>query len=138
MHKLLDAGAWTLTDDRRILVSKEFTGSDRALSTLRDLHGKPLRTPWFVSLEELDEEPLDQNSADSNERAADEAHNVARLHELIRQLVPPDSQVMMLYLEDMDAVSIGEITGLSARAVATRVHRIKAILARQFRGAFRE
>ena len=40
---------------------------------------------------------------------------------------------MLLYLEDMDAAGIGEITGLSARAVATRIHRIKALLARHFR-----
>jgi DNA-directed RNA polymerase specialized sigma24 family protein len=33
----------------------------------------------------------------------------------------------------MSAADIGEITGLSARAVAIRVHRTKAILARQFR-----
>ena len=46
---------------------------------------------------------------------------------------PPDDQVMLLYLEDMDAQAIGEITGLSARAVATRIHRIKALLARHFR-----
>jgi putative restriction endonuclease len=45
MHKLFDAGAWTLTDDRRILVSSEFTGSEQALSLLRDLHGKPLKDP---------------------------------------------------------------------------------------------
>lgn len=45
MHKLFDAGAWTLTDDRRILVSGEFTGSDRALSLLRNLHGRPLKDP---------------------------------------------------------------------------------------------
>ena len=40
---------------------------------------------------------------------------------------------MLLYLEDMDAQTIGDITGLSARAVATRIHRIKALLARHFR-----
>lgn len=45
MHKLFDAGAWTLTDDRRILVSSEFTGSEQALSLLRKLHGKPLKDP---------------------------------------------------------------------------------------------
>jgi putative restriction endonuclease len=45
MHKLFDAGAWTLTDDRRILVSSEFTGSEQALSLLRSLHGKPLKDP---------------------------------------------------------------------------------------------
>jgi putative restriction endonuclease len=45
IHKLFDAGAWTLTDTRRILVSKEFTGSDQAIALLRNLHGKPLRNP---------------------------------------------------------------------------------------------
>jgi putative restriction endonuclease len=45
MHKLFDAGAWTLTDDRRILVSSEFTGSEQALGLLRNLHGKPLKDP---------------------------------------------------------------------------------------------
>lgn len=38
---------------------------------------------------------------------------------------------MLLYLEDMDAASIGEVTGLSARNVATKVHRIKKLLSEQ-------
>ncbi len=45
MHMLLDRGAWSLTDDRKILVSAQFTGSDEAVGRLRDLHGKPLRAP---------------------------------------------------------------------------------------------
>lgn len=45
LHKLFDAGAWSLTDDRRVLVSREFTGTEAAVSRLRDLHGKPLQTP---------------------------------------------------------------------------------------------
>jgi putative restriction endonuclease len=45
LHKLFDMGAWTLTDDRRILVSREFTGTDAAIHRLRDHHGKPLREP---------------------------------------------------------------------------------------------
>jgi len=45
LHKLLDHGAWTLTDDRRVLVSREFSGSDAALAALRPLHGQPLRDP---------------------------------------------------------------------------------------------
>jgi putative restriction endonuclease len=45
LHKLFDAGAWSLTDDRRVLVSAEFTGSDEALSRLRSLHGRPIRQP---------------------------------------------------------------------------------------------
>lgn len=45
IHKLFDAGAWTLTDDRRVLVSREFTGSDAAVEKVRFLHGKPIRDP---------------------------------------------------------------------------------------------
>jgi len=39
---------------------------------------------------------------------------------------------MLLYLEGVDAASIGEVTGLSAGNVATKIHRIKAVLARRF------
>lgn len=45
LHKLFDHGAWTLTDDRRILVSSAFSGSDVALEMLRPLHKQPLRPP---------------------------------------------------------------------------------------------
>ena len=41
---------------------------------------------------------------------------------------------MLLYLEDLDAASIGDVTGLSARNVATKVHRIKKLLAAQMNG----
>jgi RNA polymerase sigma-70 factor, ECF subfamily len=83
----------------------------------------------LTSLEDLIEAP----SGISPENEAHAAHALARLHGLIRALKPPDDQVMLLYLEDMDAGAIGDITGLSARAVATRIHRIKALLARNFR-----
>jgi putative restriction endonuclease len=45
MHKLFDVGAWSLSDDRRILVSADFTGSDYALDKLRSLHGKQIAEP---------------------------------------------------------------------------------------------
>jgi RNA polymerase sigma factor (sigma-70 family) len=83
----------------------------------------------LISLEALAETA----GPDDPEIAAGNAHALARLEMLIRRLTPPDDQVMLLYLEDIDAASIGEITGLSARAVATRIHRIKALLSRQFR-----
>ena len=51
---------------------------------------------------------------------------------LIHALALPDRQVMLLYLEDLDAAAIGQITGLSAGAVATKIHRLKALLARRF------
>lgn len=72
-------------------------------------------------------------AAGSPEDAAHTTHALAVLQSLIRRLKPPDDQVMLLYLEDMDATAIGDITGLSARAVATRIHRIKQLLSRHFR-----
>lgn len=63
---------------------------------------------------------------------AEESEALARLHALIRQLKSPDRQVMMLYLEELDAAAIAEITGLSSGAVATRISRLKSQLARLF------
>ena len=82
----------------------------------------------LVSLEELTDIP----APDDPESAVGNSRVLARLHVLIRRLAPPDDQVMLLYLEDHDAASIADITGLSARAVATRVHRIKHLLSRRF------
>jgi putative restriction endonuclease len=45
LHKLFDHGAWTLDDKRRVLVSRHFSGSDSAITELRALHGRALRTP---------------------------------------------------------------------------------------------
>jgi|SRR6266446_479097 len=87
------------------------------------------RKARLVSLEELTETP----GPDDPESAVGNARALERLEILIRRLTPPDDQVMLLYLEDVDAASIAEITGLSAGAVATRIHRIKTLLSRQFR-----
>jgi RNA polymerase sigma-70 factor (ECF subfamily) len=56
---------------------------------------------------------------------------LARLTSLIRRLAPPDRQVVLLYLEGLAAAEIGDICGLSPGAVATKVHRLKAVLAQQ-------
>ncbi|MED5372987.1 MAG: HNH endonuclease [Myxococcota bacterium] len=45
LHMLFDKGAWTLSDERRVLVSAEFTGTSEAVARLRQFHGKPLREP---------------------------------------------------------------------------------------------
>jgi RNA polymerase sigma-70 factor (ECF subfamily) len=58
---------------------------------------------------------------------------IARLNRLIAKLKTPDRQVLMLYLEDLDAAAIAEITGLSPGAVATRISRLKAQLAQAFK-----
>ena len=55
-----------------------------------------------------------------------------RLFELIHSLKPLEWQVVLLYLEGLDAASIGEVTGSSPGSIATKVHRLKKLLARQF------
>ena len=51
---------------------------------------------------------------------------------LIQGPEPFDRQVILLYLEGLDAASIGDITGISAGNVATKVHRVKKVLAQRF------
>jgi len=57
-----------------------------------------------------------------------------RLMQLVRRLKPFDRQLMLLYLEGMDAESMGDIAGISSGNVRVQVHRIKAVLARRFHG----
>lgn len=82
----------------------------------------------LVSLDELAEVPSHDNPADS----ASNQQALERVRGLIQRLKPPDALVMSLYLEDIGASEIGEIIGLSATAVATRIHRIKTVLAGEF------
>ena len=84
--------------------------------------------PTLVGLDELEETPA---AIDADE-ALDAHRALARLQALVHRLKPLDRQVMVLYLEDVDAGSIAEVTGLSAGNVATKIHRIKAVLARRF------
>ncbi len=87
-----------------------------------------IRQRVFVGLEELAELP----DTTEGEAAAGQRDEIALLYELIEQLRPLDRQVMVAYLEGMDAASTAEITGLSARNVATKIHRIKQVLSRRF------
>lgn len=82
----------------------------------------------LVGLEEL------ESMADERPVALEEDRQRAlgRLLELIQRLKPLERQVILSYLEGLDAASIGEITGISQANVATRIHRIKRILARRF------
>jgi RNA polymerase sigma-70 factor, ECF subfamily len=83
----------------------------------------------LVTLEELEMLP----DKDQGPLAAEQRINLERLSRLIQRLKPLDRQVIVSWLEDMDAASIGEITGLSPGNVAMRIHRIKNILTRRFR-----
>jgi len=77
-----------------------------------------------------DVEPADGRA--TPEQATGTALTLERLYALIGRLRPIDRQVVLLYLEDVDAAGIAEISGLSPGAVATRIHRIKALLAQGF------
>jgi RNA polymerase sigma-70 factor, ECF subfamily len=81
-----------------------------------------------VSRDDVDELPA---SGDS-EAAFDHQQTLGRLRDFIQQLNPLDRQIILLYLEGTDATGIAEITGISAGNVATKIHRIKKILAGRF------
>ncbi len=91
-------------------------------------------TRRLVELDELELAAVDIDADDQLDRRM----AVDRLLTLIQGLRPLDRQVILLYLEGTDAVSIGEVTGLSPGAITTKVHRIKAILARRFREGGRD
>ena len=86
------------------------------------------RKEIFVNLDEVEmlSDPYEP------ETAADQANTLERLLGLIQRLKPLDRQVMLSYLEGEDAGSIAEITGLSSANVATKIHRLKNVLANRF------
>jgi RNA polymerase sigma-70 factor (ECF subfamily) len=92
------------------------------------LRDRRARTAKWVDLEEAVNAP-DPSAGHDGLEASD---LLARLMTLIHQLKPPDRQVMLLYLDGLDAKETGEITGLSSGAVAVKIHRIKAMLAQRF------
>ena len=87
--------------------------------------------PTFVTLDELAEAPVVVDSASDVDRRIE----LDRLLALIRTLDTLDRQVILLYLEELDAQTIAEIVGITPGNVATKVHRIKQVLSRRFHGA---
>jgi RNA polymerase sigma-70 factor (ECF subfamily) len=72
-------------------------------------------------------------TSDDRESDVDHRNALEKLLKLIHQLKPLDRQVILSYLEGLDAASIAEVVGISPGNVATKIHRIKDILARRFR-----
>ncbi len=87
--------------------------------------------PRLVDLDAIAFDAADPGGEDPD-HALDRERALGQLYRLIHQLKPMDRQVMLLYLEDLDASTIGDITDLSPVNVATKVHRIKQILIAQF------
>ncbi len=77
-----------------------------------------------VSLDELKAMPENFDG----EVALDRNRAIKRLLAMVQQLPDIDCSIILLHLEGMDAISIGEIVGLSPANVGTRVHRLKKVL----------
>jgi RNA polymerase sigma-70 factor (ECF subfamily) len=84
----------------------------------------------MVTLDELADR-RDEAQADPEVMAGDR-QNLIRLTLLVQALAAPDRQIVLLYLEGLEAAEIGVVCGLTAGAVATKVHRLKGVLAQQF------
>lgn len=82
----------------------------------------------FRTLEEIETQPGVQDV----EESVDREQVLLRVLALVQRLELLDRQLILAYLEGLDAESMSQITGLSAANVWTRIHRIKNILARQF------
>ena len=82
----------------------------------------------LLSLKQIE----DASGGSDPSKNTDNRKSIERLFDLIHRLKPLDRDLMLLYLEDLDAPSIAEITGLSPVHVRVQIHRIKAILTRQF------
>jgi RNA polymerase sigma-70 factor (ECF subfamily) len=84
----------------------------------------------WITLDEIEAVPHPAHG----EGTADRQLALQRLLELIRMMKPFDRQIMLLYLEGLDAESIGEIVGSNAGHIRVQIHRIKALLAQRFHG----
>jgi RNA polymerase sigma-70 factor (ECF subfamily) len=84
----------------------------------------------MLTLDELERWP-DPAQPDP-EAQTGERQALARLMALVRALALPDRQVVLLYLEGLDAAAIGEVCGLKPGAAAVKIHRLKTVLAKQF------
>ena len=91
------------------------------------------RSQQLLSIDEVDVADTSGDAEESAERSV----AMDRLMSLIHELKPLDRQLVLLFLEGVDAAAIGEITGISAGNVATRIHRIKNILTTRLQGGAR-
>ena len=77
----------------------------------------------------LDDVPEPEDPEDTVGAVA-HSDTLKRLLALVDRLKPLDRQIILLYLEDFSADAIGEVVGLSSENIATKIHRIKKLLAR--------
>jgi RNA polymerase sigma-70 factor, ECF subfamily len=100
------------------------------------LRDRRRRARPLVGLEVLEQSPQHAEAPhDSLVDRLDAERRREQLVALLERLAPLDRQLMVLYLEGLDAAAISEIMGISSVNVATKIHRIKRILAAHVRGA---
>jgi RNA polymerase sigma-70 factor, ECF subfamily len=87
---------------------------------------KRSRLGRLISLDELEALPIESDI----ERVLDESAVLGKLSALLQRLKPLDRDVMVLYLEGMEAAAIAEVTGLSPANIAQKIHRTKKVLQR--------
>jgi len=86
------------------------------------------RSHTLVGLEEIEATMADAGAETSVDRQA----ALGRLYDLVHRLRAADRQIVLLYLEGADAAMIADVMGISAGNAATRIHRIKNVLAAQY------
>ncbi|PWJ94918.1 RNA polymerase sigma-70 factor (ECF subfamily) [Mesorhizobium loti] len=91
--------------------------------------GRARRQKGMIGLDQAAEIVADPHP--SPEKEVSDRLALAQIHAMLHRLQPIDRQVMILYLEEENAATIAEVSGLSAGAVATRISRIKRLLAGQ-------
>lgn len=89
---------------------------------------KKRNAPVLLTLEDIEAQAAPQDV----EESADRRKALDRLLTLVQRLELLDRQLILAYLEGLDAESMSEITGLSTANVWTKIHRIKSVLVRQF------
>ena len=82
----------------------------------------------YVTLEEIESlsETIDP------EAAVDRKKTLDALQTLIQSLEPLEREMILLYLEGFGPAEIAEVSGISPGNVATKIHRLKKVLAGRF------
>ena len=79
----------------------------------------------------LDTSPIENAGIESAYDEIERQPQNRQLHERIRRLEPFDRAIVLLWLEDLTYEEIGEIAGISAKAVGVRLIRIREKLKKQ-------
>jgi len=85
------------------------------------LKNKRLSKNTYLNLDDIGDVADRTDYVDAFERI----DQIDQLMALIELLNPADRQIITLYLEGLHGAAIGDIAGISAGAVATKIHRIK-------------